>query len=73
MFFQCIKTSVYNFFVIHNEDIFTCNQASVNNISDLKEKINSTIFGLSKNVQNYQIFVVIHLGCNLKDDIIIKD
>lgn len=58
--FQCIKASISKFIVTYNEDSFTSYQASMDNISDLNEKFNSTIFGLSKDVQSYQIFAVIH-------------
>ena len=71
--FQYIKISIYKFVVMYNEDTFTCYKASVDKISDLKEIINSTIFKLSQDVQNYQIFAVIQSRCKSKDDGIIND
>ena len=59
--------------VVYNDDTFTCYQASVNNISYLKDTIASIIFGLSMNTQKHEIVDVIHSGRKLKDDVLTYD
>ena len=45
----------------------------MDNISDLKLTINSTIFGVNKEFQNHHTFSVVHSAYKLKDDVVIKE